>query len=194
MNRQKGTPLKVFSVIKNCESFLKGKDADINSLVSEVWFQRSPDFIVRQCKRIWNDIENSLYEYVDLKLFILWQGLFHNKYTIKDINDKNINSIKERFTDRQFKKDKQILLGINENVKLESIEEYFTIREGGTSYIYDLILKNYLSPIIFVKCYDKLNVNQSLGSESDEYKNFLRITNEIKRQTKNDKVGGPHNG
>ena len=188
MNNQKGTPLRVFSIIQNCKSFNAGKDVDLDTIVNAFWYKKSPPFIKNTCKRIWNDIENSLYEYVDFKLFLLYNYIFIPKIDIRNIDVKMINTCINDLSLKRFGLDKELMLAINKRVKLKSIDEYFKINPGGLNYMHDLVIMKTISPITFLKLRSSLKLEEkSLYDESKIYTKFKRLVDEIKRQMTNDK-------
>ena len=187
MIKHKGTPHQAFSIIQNCRTYRKGKNVELDKMVSKRWYESSPTPFKKYCKKVWNDIENSLYEYDDLKIFFLYNYILDPKSSSQNVDDKKINTVRKALSATRYKNDKTLLLDMNKKIKLKSVEDYFTIRKGGTSYIYDLIEKRYISPITFLNLRPKLNLKESQYGESEKYKAFIRFIDELKRQMKNDK-------
>ncbi len=181
---KKGSPLKVFSFVHNVIDIIeKKKNMSFTKTRHPNHYNRQKDLIKKYCFRIYNDIENSYYSYKDLTIATL--SLYYNheifKYnSYKYLTDKYINIIKDKFSTEQYSKDKKFIENLNKNkgISFKKNEDFFILREGGQSIIYDLIKKQYISPIFFIKLLNKFKFETKLMSK--DYIRFERITKKIK--------------
>jgi hypothetical protein len=114
---------------------------------------------------------------------MLYKYAFNEKLRIYNINFKDVKKVAKIFTKKQLKKDEEFIIKINETLKLKSVEEFFEIRENGEPIIYDLIKKNFITPVIYVKFYEKILTieNKDVILLNDDYKKFkYAIKNIIK--------------
>lgn len=173
--------LRVYSIIFNCRDIIKkNKNKSIDKLVVKIQYDRSKEFYRNQCKRIYNEIENSFYNYNDLKLFLLYEYLFNDSIKLKNINAKNVKLIKKLFIKKQLNEDKYLILRVNKQTKYNDIKKYFVIREmegGNYSIIYNLILKKYISPLFWIKY---SYVVTEFENEEKDHKRFRKICNIMK--------------
>ncbi len=178
---------KVYSTIKNIERAVN-KELELNDvfrLVNDIWYKKSPYIFKSQCKRIYNEIENSYYDYFDLALYLYYRYIFDNKYLLYDINEKNVLTVRKIFTSEQLEKDKDLLLKIKEQSDVQSVLEFFNILEDGTSIIYQLIKDKTISPYIFIRSFSKENLRKVLTTGNENvildtgYKQFILIVKQI---------------
>ena len=157
MNKMKGTKLKVFSILQNCNTLMtKQTDMVLNTVVSGMWFERSPGFVKEHCKRIWNEIENGFYEYDELTIHAIWiQWLTGKRVKMSDINRKSVDLTMDLFTTKRYKIDQQFIVDMNEQVQLDNIQAYFKINVSGRCLVYSLVRECHISPIFFIKLYKK---------------------------------------
>jgi len=144
--------IRVFSIISNIrESLKKNKEIDIDRLVFFKRLERMHDFLKKHYKRIYNEIENSFYTYVDLKLFCYHQIILNDRVKEQDINQKNVLAIKEEYTEKNIEFNKKVLIAIDNKMRLGSLKKYFMIRSNGISLIYELIkIKRYISVYFWI--------------------------------------------
>lgn len=176
----KGSTLKVFSIIKNTQDIVeKNKNIDTYKLRHSIWYDRQPKYIKNQCYGIFNDIENGCFSYKDLTNAIYSIYLYKKKVNLNELKSKSINTIKETLTKEQFIHDKKVLLEVNKEIKLKGIQDYFKIKEGGNSLVYELIQSKCISPILFVKLLNEVTI-ENIDSESPEHRKFRRIIEILK--------------
>jgi len=182
MNDLKGTKLKVFSILQKCNEFYsKEKDIDLDEYVSELWLERSPKFIKDQCKRIWNEIENGFYEYDELKIYALYTLLFTSKrVSLQKVTRKNVSEVMSLFTKKQYKRDQQFIIDVNQKVQLDGIENYFIINSNGRNVIYTLIFKQFVSPYFYIKL-KKFVPKKNIFKKSKELVKFEFVVNKIEK-------------
>lgn len=188
----KNTSLNVFSVVKNVESFIKNeKDVNIFKKQSKLWFERSSEYIQRNCKRLFNEIENSFYDYYDLAIFLLYDLIFNEKNSLRNVNDKNINKVKNLFTLEQLKKDQDFILELNKQLNFTDLSEYFKINSSGGNLLYDnLILPKHISPYFYLEFDINKEDEKEKEKEKEELKKFKKIIKKIKELKKEKKENG----
>ena len=182
------SPVLVLSIEYNIRKFLKSKRSNIDTLniykeTSIYHFKRSKQYIVSNCKRIYNDIENHYYTYKDLAIFILDSYIINGKFNWGLVNVKNINSIKDFYNQSRFLVDQQTILEIAKNLKIKKMSKFFEIKENGNSVIYDLIIheKRFISPIFHIK-YENIALEALNNStRSEDYEFFTKIIKIIKK-------------
>lgn len=174
--------IRVFSIISNIRNSLKkNKEIVLDKLVFFKILEKSPEFLKKQYKRIYNEIENSFYTYDDLKLFCFHQIIVNKNVKEVDISIKNIENIKKEFTEQNIEFNKRILIAIEEKIKFRILKKYFEIGNDGYSMVYKLIMKKYIS-LYFWLLYDKFFVESSL--ENNKHLKFRMNSNLFKKQIK----------
>ena len=188
MSDFKGTKYRVFAILQKCKmvndlckktSYTEDKaitilGRDENSFVH--WFNNSNKYTQKLCLRVWNDIENSLYDYHDLFLFCMYEYLMNGKINFASFSKKNINMVRELFTIAQFVIDKQTILEIHHQVKLKDISDYFKIN-GGDCIAYELTKNKIISPMFFIKIRPQIKVE--VNEASTDFLAFERMINII---------------
>lgn len=166
--------LQVFSIFINCNRAVyktkKYSEQDLYKLSFAGLYNSSNKFIVNNCVRIYNEIENGYYSYRDLVIYVLYSMIFSRSIKYKEIDIESVRKIREIFTNNELIRNKKIILSINKAVKFKSVEEFFSIKNG-ESYVYDLIKKKYISPIFCVKYESYFSGND----ESEEHFRFRKI-------------------
>jgi len=181
MGLKDSSSLKVFSIYQNMIKYIKGSDIDFDKLHSISWFNRSGEFIKSQCKRVYNDVENSFFNYKDFTLFLLHNFIFNKKLNWAEVNSKNINSIKELYKNEQFIIDQQFILELDKQLNFKDISAYFKINRNGGNLVYDeLILKKRVSPLFYIMLEDDVDENSNF-EESEELKKFKKILRKIRK-------------
>jgi hypothetical protein len=180
----KNTSLLVFSVINNIFKRLKKQKnitVDIFKPTNIRHYERTSDFCKDNSKRIYNELENNYYTYRDIIVYILYNYGLNKKINWYDIKESNIIKTIKIFTKKQLQKDKDFILQINKELKFKSLLELFEIRENGTPIIYELIMKDFISPVIYVKFYEKVltNLKKDVILKSKEYEQFEWAMNQI---------------
>jgi len=160
---------------------VKGKDRDIFQPVHKAYFMNGNKGFVNKCKKIYNEIANNYYSLEDLAMFALYQYLMKDKQTIFEINQENVLKFKKLLTSKQLNNDKEIIRSVNEKLKLKE-NEYFEIREDGTSIICSLTKKGLISPAFSVNFYKKVltNYKENVIFKDKKIKEFVRIIAKIR--------------
>jgi hypothetical protein len=183
----------IYSIIKNVYVFLK-KDDDINLLTKCHIrnFQNASNFFREQSKRIYNEIENNYYTIYDFILVLLYQAMIYDKIQLYEIKVNNVKNILQLFTTNQLQNDLELLKHIYQELKLKhGLLAYFEIKEDGTNIIYNLIKKQKISPILFIRNFKKfLTTGGENGIiKNTEYLQFEKIANKLQQTFQ----GGPCN-
>lgn len=181
--------LKVFSIYQNTKRFITSKrDVNIFKTQPVVWYNKSPEYIIRHCKRIYNELENSNFNYDDLAIYFLHSYIFNDKIVMGDVRDKSINTVKNLYTIDRLEEDQKFILSINEKLRME-LKDYFEINTSGGNLIYDeLIMKDRLSPYFYIEYENIVELNNK-NEEKIELKLFKKIIKKIKEVKKEAKYG-----
>ena len=164
-----------FSFLINAKKIVESEKDNFDEIFKERYYhwQRAKDYSKNISKRIYNDLENHLYTFKDILVFMLYKYAFGEKIKIYQINYKEIQKILKVFTKKQLKIDEDFIVSINKNLKLKSVDEFFEMRENGEPIIYELIKKNYVTPVVFVKfCKQILTHENKDVILNIEYKRF----------------------
>jgi hypothetical protein len=182
------SPILVLSIEYNIRKFLKSKNANIEKLniykqTSSYHYKRSREYIITNCKRIYNDIENHFYTYKDFAIFILDSYIIKSKFQWHLVNSKNINITRSFYNQARFSKDEKMILEIAKNLKIKNLNKFFEIKENGNSILYDLIIheKRFISPIFHIKYENIVFENLNENTKSERYKLFTKLTKIIKK-------------
>ena len=179
----------VYSIISNVYTFLyKGHEIDFFKKAHIAQFKKAHKFFVVNAKRIYNDIENGYYTYHDLIVHLLFQHMMGERMNLYRIKPKTIRETMKLFTHKQFKEDLKLLQQIHTELKFKKgIKDYFDIKEDGTNIAYILTKKRRISPIFFIRNFEKNLTNRKenvIIGVSKEYEQFQRIAKKIKETLK----------
>jgi len=174
--------LLVYSVINNLiktiNTDIEIEDVDVFQIGDNRFkYLKSKEYFHIYCKKIYNDLENSYYDYSDLILFVCHQYIFNNKINLKDINNKNVNEIIKLYTREQLEKDKKFILSVIKQSIVKNLNELFKIKEDGESIIYSLIQQKFISPFFFafIKQKNVLTDEKENVILTDIYERFIKI-------------------
>ena len=179
----------IFSVIRNVYSFVnKEKNIDLFKKVNHFNFQRGSKFFIENAKRIYNDTENGYYTYHELAVYILYQFMIDRKINLFGIKQKTVKEVMKLFTVKRLNEDLKLLKQIHKELKFKrGIKDYFEIKEDGTNIAYILTKKRKISPIFFIRNFEKALTNQNenvIINVSKEYEQFKKIAKKIKETLK----------
>lgn len=184
------SPLTIFSLLKKADDFfIKKKPLDIfyenDVLKYKKWYERTNEFTQYHSKKIYNDIENSKYDYKKILLYIGQHYLFNNKkFIINKIGDSEINNnYEENFSKKALTKSKNIVIFIFETGKLKNIDDLIRIRNLGCPVIYNLIKSGNLKTIFYLYLlhkkviteYDGDNINEEFFTFQERIKKVLDV-------------------
>lgn len=145
-------PVNILSILSNVRKINKtNKYVDLDSGVNMFRWNKTQGFVRTKCTDIWNDMQNSLYSISDYKLYLLHKILLDGKIELEKINATEIKKVVDVYTPSQFIIDKQTILEVSKEVKLNDINDYFSINEDGESLIYKLIINKHVNPIFYMK-------------------------------------------
>lgn len=179
------TLLAVFSVLRNVETFVKGKkDVDIFKSRHMIQYKRSSKYHVDNARRFYNDIENGYYRLNELATYLLYQYLIGlNSFSLYKIKPKMIQETMKIFTFKKVKEDLVLLKEISKELGFKKgLCDFFKMKEDGTNIAYTLTVNERISPTFFIRNYENC---LTLEKENDifisnELKQFIRIANKIK--------------
>lgn len=178
----------VYSIIKNVYTFVnKGKDIDLFKKVHYVAFQRASKFFIENAKRIYNDIENGYYNHYDLVIHLLYKSMMGEKIDLYSVKEKTVKETLKLFTIKRLKEDLELIKEIHKELKFKKgIKQYFTILEDGTNIAYVLTKKERISPIFFIRNFEKAltESQEDVIIKSKEYEQFEKIAKKIKETIK----------
>ena len=175
----------VYSVIRNVYDFVeKGKDVELFKKVNYFNFQRAPKFFIQNSKRIYSELENSYYTYHELTIYLLYRYMMDEKLNLYGINQKSVREAMKLFTIKRLNEDLKLIKQIHKELNFKrGLKDYFEIKEDGTNIAYVLTKKEKISPIFFIRNFDKHLTNQNenvIINVSREYEHFKRIAKKIK--------------
>lgn len=155
--------LQVFSFLVNAKKIIESEKEDLSNIfkIRQFHYKSARKISIDISKRIYNELENHLYTYKDILIFMLYQYAFLGKVNIYKISSEDIKRVSKIFSKKQFKIDEDFILKINKNIKFKNIIDFFEIRESGEPIIYNLIKQNYITPVFYIKYYEKLLTNQN---------------------------------
>jgi len=177
------TTLKVFSIIRNVEDFVKGgNDIDLFKLCHFIRYKKSSKYYITNAKRIYNDIENGYYTTKELVVYMLYKSMMANKrIDLFKIKGEVVRETMKLFTKKTLNKDLEVLKSVAKNMEFKNIQDFFDMKEDGTNIAFVLTKKELISPVFFIK-----NLNKNLTSESKddiinvEFEQFKKIAKKIK--------------
>lgn len=151
-NDMTNSSYKIFCLYKRLPDVLMDFDLypNLEQPVTKNWFEHTSPFIKKQCYRIYNEIENSYYNFNDVVSFLIYRSLWDKDIKLNEVNDKNIELFKSKFTFKQLNEDRRIINEINKKAGFPHIREYFQVRENGESLIYRLCMEEVISLYFFV--------------------------------------------
>jgi hypothetical protein len=173
----------VYSVIRNVYTFAhKGKEIDLFKKVNYFNFQRAPKFFVENAKRIYSEIENGYYTYHELIIYLLYKYMMGEILNLYGIKQNTVKEAMKLFTFKKLQEDLKVIKQIHKELKFKrGKKEYFEMKEDGTNIAYILTKKERISPIFFIRNFDKLLTNQNENVIiNKEYEQFKRIAKKIK--------------
>jgi len=176
--------LVIFSIYQNVKKIIEKQtyDVPIYKKVSNVWFNKTNSFTINNCKRIFNDVENSYYTHNDLVTFLLSMSLDSSKIIgLNKVNYENIKKTLKLYTKKSLIRDKEFIKSINKEFEFDNISQYFVINDDGENIIYSLIMNKHVSPILFLQYSKKcLHVNSENNIlKSEDYLRFEKLMNLI---------------
>lgn len=170
------TSFDVFCLFHNAKLICKnGKNISLDNKVFPGIYERTKEQFKERYKKIWNEIENNLYTFDQLKLYVLYRYLFEKNITVINIVKSEIIDVNGLFTQKRLDFDKEMLLQVKEWHKVNHIKSLFETTEEGESVTYDLTKKKFLSPMVFITCIDKLKDEDNKNKEYLRFKNVIRI-------------------
>lgn len=144
---------KIFSLFKRIPDIFADMNFDLYPLlenpVPKRMFDNTKPFIKNQCYRIFNEIENSYYSFDDVVNFLIYRSLWDKSVDLPNVNDKNIEEFKLKFSIKQLTEDRRIINELNKKAGFKHISEYFVIRENGESLVYRLCMGDVVSIYFF---------------------------------------------
>ncbi|MFW6219535.1 MAG: hypothetical protein ACOC33_01575 [bacterium] len=188
----KNSSLTIFSIYQNVKKIVVSQkyDTPIFKKVASIWFNKSNEFVKNNCKRIFNDIENNYYTHNDLVVFILTYSIYNSKFiSLNKITYKNIKDTLKLYTKKTLIKDKTFIKKINDELNFKNIADFFIINDDGENLIYNLIIKKYISPIIFLQYRKKcLTINEkNTILKNEKYLKFEKYMNMINKHLRGGK-------
>lgn len=135
---------------------------NIWQLVSKAGYQRAPVYIVKECKRVYNEISNCYYTYRQIVLYMTYSYLIDGKVpSINNIRHKNIKEVMRLFSTKQHRLDKKFVKEILEKTQLTDRGEIIKA-------LIPLTKEKYISPMFFLDV-----MRRKLLTERDEHDIFI---------------------
>lgn len=180
--------IQAFSVYRAVEDYVKNncQTLDVkaeeyyyrrwNKLVENELKQKRLTWIVNNIKRIGMDLQNREYDKKDLTLTFLFIYYTCKNMNLTNIKKATVKYVIDKFTEKQYEKDKAFVLEICKEIKISGIEDFFRITEDGTSLVYKYIIeKQYISPFFYIRLADKVSA-QNKEKSNTNYKKFEKIS------------------
>lgn len=175
----------VFSFYMNVVDMLKGKKVkDLFKLQYIGRFNKSSPYILNNCRRMYNDLENHLYTYADIFLYMSYKDLLEQKISIHDVTRDNIRTVSKLYTVKRMNIDMIKLRSIATKSNITSMREYFELDDCGDNILRNLVTEGHVSPITYIK-----KIKNSLTSPkefsilcNEQIKTFHKKLNRIKKQ------------
>lgn len=183
----KNSTLKVFSVIRNVESFVKkNKDVDLFKCCHMIQFNKSAKFYIENSKRMFSEIENGYYTLKELAIYLLYRNMMgESRISLYKIKPENIKETMKLFTKKRIQEDLKLISIIHKEFKFKGLNDYFDIKEDGTNIAFDLVRKGRISPVFFIKNFEKVLTNRQKDVIiNKEYEQFKKIAKKIKETLK----------
>ena len=190
-------PVDIYSIIVNTKMFVDKKNRNIRGIEyitdrTKRWYNLKQQFIVNSVKVIFNMIIDNKFSLLDFRIYILYIFIYKESFSFNFDNEKlikNILEVKQIFSNEQFEIDKQVILNLSKKFHFKNIHEIIEIDDNGISVIYNLIIKKYISPMIFIGIYNEIynvkggGILEELKKKnkklSNEYIRFIRIIDRI---------------
>lgn len=155
-------------------------EKEIFKYVSQTSFKYADSYTKMYCSKIYNDIENGYYTHKQFVVAYMYECLFTDKkIRIKTLNLKRIKEILKLFTRKRFNSDIDFLVTVNESLSITNVQDYFKINNSGENIVYNLIKKEFVSPIFYLYYRRKFKNDEGIKTKSKEYLHFERLNNII---------------
>jgi len=142
----------VCSYYRNVMDILKGRTVkDPFKTIPVYVFTKMPAFTIKNCQRIYNDIENHYYTYTDIFLFVAYRDLLGKKCYIQDITRDDVKSVSKLFTILRVKDDLLKLKSIAKKSGITKMSEFFELDDNGDNILRNLVLGGHISPLTYIK-------------------------------------------
>jgi len=183
--------VQAFSVYRGVTDYVTGVSSGIE-IKQEIYYYRrwikmvenskkrtGLTWIVNNMKRIGEELQNKDFDKKDLTLAFLF--LYYNsKHLNLTVVKKNlVLAIIDKFSDKQYEKDKEFVLSICKEIKIKGIEDFFKIMEDGTNLLYKYIQREYISPIFYIRLVGKVPTH-NIEKQNDNYKKFTKLSHAIR--------------
>ncbi len=180
--------LQAFSVYRAVEDFVKG-NCPILDVKDEVYYyrrwikmvanelkQKRLTWYVTNLKRIGRDLQNRVYDKKDLTLTFLFVYYNSKNINLSTVKASLVRDVIEKFSDKQYEKDKQFVLDICKEINIKGIEDFFRIGPDGTSLLYKYIVeKQYISSLFYINLVGKVPTH-NYNNTNNNYKKFEKIS------------------
>lgn len=183
--------VQAFSVYRGILDFITGVTSGIE-IKPEIYYYRrwvkmvensrkkaGLVWIVNNMKRIGEELQNKDYDKKDLTLTFLFLYYNSKNLNLTVVKKGLVLSIIDKFSDKQYEKDKEFVLSICKEIKISGIEDFFKIMEDGTSLLYKYIQREYISPIFYIRLVGKVPT-QNIEKQNDNYKKFTKLSHAIR--------------
>ena len=184
--------LQAFAVYRAVVDYVKGNCTEL-IVRDEVYYyrrwikmvanelkQKKLTWYVTNLKRIGEDLKNKYYDKKDLTLTLLFVYYFSKHLNLTMIKRATVQDAINKFSEKQYVKDKEFVLGICKEVAIDGIEDFFQIAEDGTSLLYKYIVeKQFISPFFHIRLVGKVPTHNNENKNND-YKKFEKISLSIR--------------
>jgi len=180
--------LQAFSVYRAVEDYIKDNCSNL-IIRDEIYYyrrwlkmianelkQKRLTWYVTNLKRIGEELRNNFYDKKDLTLTLLFIYYYSKHINLTKIKRSTVNHAINKFSESQYKKDKEFVLEICKEVSIGGIEDFFQISEDGTSLLYKYIVdKQFISPFFYIRLVGKVPTHNK-ENKNNNYKKFEKIS------------------
>ena len=180
--------LQAFSVYRAVVDYINGNCSEL-IVRDEVYYyrrwikmvanelkQKKLTWYVTNLKRIGEDLKNRYYDKKDLTLTLLFVYYYSKHLNLTMIKRSTVEDAINKFSEKQYVKDKEFVLEICKEVEIDGIEDFFQIAEDGTSLLYKYIVdKQFISPFFYIRLVGKVPTYNK-EKQNNNYKKFEKIS------------------
>lgn len=183
--------VQAFTVYRAVTDFIKGFSNNIN-IKNEAYYyrrwlklrdnekkQKRLTWIVKNIRRIGDELHNKYYDKKDLTLSLLFIYYSCKNLNLTMVKKSFVDSVIDKFSVNRYEKDKEFVLSICKEINISGIEDFFKITEDGTSLLYKYIEREYISPIFYINLADKVSA-KNIDKANSNYKKFQKLSQAIR--------------
>ena len=177
-------PVDIYEFIENFRLTADGKKAKTKKTIQFLWSTNKVNSTIKtKIVNIFSFINSSHYTFEDVKarVFLYYihtegKNIWYAWDALKDFP----NAKENYFSKKQISADKVVIIELSKKLKLNSIESFFRIEDGGECYAYVLLKNKYISPIFYMKYMDYITEEQNSSKRQKRVNNMMKIIQGVK--------------